>query len=97
MILGHFLLAAVGLVLWIAYVASDSDGLTWPAFAIVAVVALLGFTMFFRWLPQVRDRRAAAANANATAESQFPVPVVVVHGLFAATTLVLVLIAALQA
>ena len=39
LILGHFLLAAVGLVLWIIYVASDSDGLTWPAFAIVAVWA----------------------------------------------------------
>src|SRR5215813_4869618 len=59
-VFSHFLLAAAGLVLWIVYVASDSDGLTWPAFAIVAVVAVLGFTMFFRWLPQVRTRNGVA-------------------------------------
>jgi hypothetical protein len=94
LIFGHFLLAAVGLVLWIVYVASDSDGLAWVAFAIVAVVAVLGFTMFFRWLPQVRAR---GGRDEATAEAQFPVPVVVAHGVFAAATLVLVLIAAAKA
>lgn len=94
LIFGHFLLAATGLVLWIIYVAADRDSLTWVAFGIVAVVALLGFTMFFRWLPQVRANRGANAS---TAEAQFPVPVVIVHGLLAATTLVLVLIAAIKA
>src|SRR4051812_5314430 len=79
LIFGHFLLAAVGLVLWIIYVASDSDSLTWIAFAIVAVVAVLGFTMFARWLPQVRTRDA---RRELTAEAQFPVPVVVAHGVF---------------
>ena len=33
LVFGHFLLAAAGLVLWIVYVAADSDGLTWVAFA----------------------------------------------------------------
>lgn len=94
LILGHFLLAAVGLVLWIVYVASDSDGLVWPTFALVAVVAVLGFTMFFRWLPQVR---AGGTRNGASAEAQFPVGVVVAHGLFAAATLVLVLLAAINA
>jgi hypothetical protein len=93
LVFGHFLLAAIGLVLWIVYVLADSDGLAWPAFAIVAVVAVLGFALFFRWIPQVRDRRAITE----TAEAQFPVPVVVAHGLFAATTLVLVLLAAITA
>jgi hypothetical protein len=98
LIFGHFLLAAAGLVLWIVYVAADTDSLTWIAFALVAVVAVLGFTMFFRWLPQVRAGRPnAAARASGTAESQFPVGVVVAHGLFAAATLVLVLIAAITA
>jgi hypothetical protein len=91
----HFVLAAIGLVLWIIYVAADKDSLTWPAFAIVAVVAILGFTMLFRWLPQVRDR--GAGTTQSTAEAQFPVPVVVLHGIFAATTLVLVLVAAVKA
>jgi hypothetical protein len=94
LVFGHFLLAAVGLVLWIIYVASDTDGLAWPTFALVAVVAVLGFTMFFRWLPQVRDR--AVTTPEPTAEAQFPVAVVAAHGLFAATTLVLVLAAAIS-
>jgi hypothetical protein len=86
----------VGLVLWIVYVAADSDGLPWVAFAVVAVVALLGFGLLLRWLPQVRDRATASGDATATPEARFPVPVVVVHGLLGATTLVLVLLAAIN-
>lgn len=94
-VFGHFLLAAAGLVLWIVYVAADSDGVAWPAFAILVVVALIGFSMFFRWLPQVRGgQRAGGSAATATPEQKLPVPVVVAHGLAGATTLVLVLIAA---
>ena len=97
-VFGHFLLAATGLVLWIIYVAADSDGVTWPAFAILVLVALIGFSMFFRWLPQVRGRqRVGGAATNATPEQKLPVPVVVAHGLAGATTLVLVLVAAAKA
>src|SRR3954465_15917208 len=42
----HFLLAATGLVIWIIYLATDSDALAWIAFVMFAVVALLGWTMF---------------------------------------------------
>lgn len=98
LIFGHFLLAATGLVLWIVYLAADSAALAWVCFAILVVVALLGFTMAARWL---QDRRApVAAGGQASArppEQHFPVPVVVLHGLLAATTLVLVLLAALGA
>jgi hypothetical protein len=97
LVFGHFLLAATGLVLWIIYLAADSDGLSWVSFAVVAVAALLGFGLFFRWLPQVRGRGATGGDPTATAEAQFPVPVVVIHGLAGATTLVLVLLAALAA
>jgi manganese efflux pump family protein len=43
LILGHPILAVTGLILWIVYVASDTDGLRWVAFAILVVVATLGF------------------------------------------------------
>lgn len=92
LVFGHFLLAVAGLVLWIAYLAVDNVGLAWAAVAVLVVVALLGFTMFARWVPQVRDARAAA-----TAERQFPVVVVLGHGVLAATTLVLALIVAISA
>ncbi len=69
LILGHFLLAAVGLVLWIVYLATDAEGLTWVAFVILLVVALLGFTMLARWL---QGRRAAAAATGGTSAGSPP-------------------------
>jgi hypothetical protein len=96
LILSHFLLAATGLVLWIIYLANDSDTVAWIAFAVLLVVALLGFTMLGIWLRQRQGRAGAVETAVAERppEQHFPVPVVVAHGLLAATTLVLVLLAA---
>jgi hypothetical protein len=95
-ILSHFALAAIGLVLWIVYLASDSEALAWVAFALLLVVALLGFSMLAIWLGQRRHSApdAPASDAAGAAEQRFPVPVVALHGLLAATTLVLVLLTA---
>lgn len=86
LILTHFLLAASGLVVWIVYVIIDSDILTWIAFGLLVIVAIIGDVMFLRW------RRS---RAEATPEARFPVAVVYVHGLLAVTTIVLVLLTAL--
>jgi hypothetical protein len=96
LILGHFLLAATGLVLWIVYVFSDSDVLAWIAFAILVVVALLGWTMFAIWYRRRQGREAVVDEVaqGQPAEQHFPVPVVALHGLLAVTTVVLVLLAA---
>src|SRR3954453_10114078 len=53
-ILSHFALAAAGLVRWIVYVATDNEGLAWVAFALLLVVAALGFSMLATWLVQRR-------------------------------------------
>jgi hypothetical protein len=90
LVFSHFILAAVGLVVWIIYVVNKSDTLAWVAFVLLLPVALLGFTMFARWL-------GARSSTTAAAESSFPMAVVLGHGLFAATTLVLVLLEALAA
>jgi len=106
LILGHFALAATGLVLWIIYVASDSNVLAWIAFVLLLVVALMGFTMLAIWLrqrstspaatPAPADTTApATASPSKPAEQRFPVPVVGAHGVLAATTLVLVFLAAI--
>ena len=96
-ILTHFSLAAGGLVLWIIYLATDSEALAWIAFALLAVVALLGFSMLAIWIRQ-RGREPAVAGAPATearpAEQRFPTPIVGVHGVLAAATLVLVFLVA---
>jgi len=101
LILSHFALAATGLVLWIIYVASDSDALAWIAFILLAVVALLGFTMFAVWLQQRPGAGGSPSTAPAgspspsdPAERGFPVPIVAAHGIVAAATLVLVLLTA---
>lgn len=97
LIMSHFLLAAAGLVIWIVYLANDKSTVAWVAFGILCVVALLGFTMFGIWL---RRRRAGAVGADVVtsgmpAEQHFPVSIVGLHGLLAATTLVLVLLTAI--
>ncbi len=81
LVFSHFGLAVTGLVIWIIYLATDATALRWIAFALLLLVALLGFTMFGRWLGSRREQ---------TAESRFPVAVVYLHGLLAAATLVLV-------
>ena len=96
LILSHFLLAATGLVIWIAYLASDTDSLAWIAFVILAVVALLGWTMFAIWYQRrARGAMAEAVDTGTPAEQHFPVSVIAVHGAFAVTTVLLVLLTAI--
>ena len=97
LILSHFLLAAGGLVVWIIFLITDNDALAWIAFAILAVVAGLGFTMFAIWLRrrQARTGETEIATPGVPAEQHFPVVVVGAHGLLAVTTVVLVLLTAL--
>ena len=93
LIMSHFLLAATGLVLWIVYLIDDSSALAWIAFALLLVVALLGFTMFGIWLRR-RQSATGGPTPDTPAEQHFPIAIVGLHGLLAATTLVLVLLAA---
>jgi hypothetical protein len=101
LVLSHFLLAATGLVIWIIYVATDSDALAWIAFVLLAVVAVLGFTMFAIWY-QRRQRGPVAAtgvtgnpgSSETPPEQRFPVAVVGLHGALAVTTVVLVFLTA---
>jgi hypothetical protein len=97
LIMSHFLLAAAGLVLWIVYLVDGKDTLAWIAFAALLVVATLGFTMFAIWLRRRQDRGAVAeaVSPSTPAEQHFPVAIVGLHGLLAATTLVLVLLTAI--
>ena len=102
LILGHFALAATGLVLWIIYVGTDSEALAWISFVLLLVVAALGFTMVAIWQQQRRATatvtQAAAASSGPAqpAEQRFPLAVVVLHGIGAVTTLALVLLSALE-
>ena len=96
----HVLLAISGLVVWVLYLISDVRQLAITAALILVAVALLGLTMAIRWIRVYRAPAAAATDhAHAPAavppERHFPLPVVIGHGIFAVTTVVLVLLTAL--
>jgi hypothetical protein len=89
-------------VLWIIYVATDSEGLAWIAFALLAIVAVLGWTMFAIWWQRRQVRTRAGADVGTAPElaaeppeQQFPVPIVTLHGLLAVATVVLVFLTAI--
>jgi hypothetical protein len=100
---GHVLLALTGLAVWVVYLLSHSAAAGWAALGILGGIAALGLTMFTRWIPVHVAYVAAEAKTGRSrefdfpAERAFPLPVVVGHGLFAATTVTLVLLAVLGA
>jgi hypothetical protein len=103
-IFSHMGLAAGGLVLWIIYLVSDSKALAWIAFVVLLAVASLGFGMLALWLQRRETAMAVAGMPSGVsgeggrpAEQHFPPGIVVLHGLVAAATLVLVFLAAVGA
>src|SRR5215472_5579405 len=52
--LAHVTLAVSGLVVWVLYLLLNRPALAWAAVGILVVIAMLGFTMFARWIPVYR-------------------------------------------
>jgi hypothetical protein len=101
-IFAHLSLAAAGLVMWVAYLVLEQRMFAWTAIGILGAIAALGAAMFLRWIPVYREAARPAAPAQPSvgalampAEGNFPVAIVAAHGLFAVTTLVLALMAAI--
>jgi hypothetical protein len=98
----HLGLAVAGLVVWIVYLVTDGAVWAWVAVVDLVLVALLGSLLARQW---AKDGRAAMAGtvrpapgASAPvdlAEQHIPRLPVVLHGVFAVSTLVLVLLTAL--
>jgi len=57
-IVAHVTLAVSGLVVWVIYLLLDRAALAWAALGILGGIALLGFTMFARWIPVYRSTDA---------------------------------------
>ena len=98
-VFAHFLLAAAGLVVWIVYLVTDNSVLAWVAFADLVLVALLGGLLVMRWAKDGRAAMRAGSRSDAAAvdlaEQHIPRPPVLLHGVFAVSTVVLVLLTAL--
>jgi hypothetical protein len=105
-IVGHFALAAAGLLVWIVYLATDEAALAWTAVGLLLPLAGLGMALVtlgssgepvgaaaVGTVPAAGPRVAPAARAR----RRVPVLVVIGHGLLAATTVLLILLAALGA
>jgi hypothetical protein len=88
---GHALLALGGLILWITSLVTEERIFAYATLAVLAGVVSLGITMAVRW---ARVRRAKP-DPMVPPERHFPLPVVIGHGVFAATTVVLVLLTTL--
>ena len=98
LIFGHGGLAATGLAVWVSYLVWRMPVLAWSALGVLALVATLGATMFGLWLRAGHGlpRGRHVAGPRHAAEDNFPPPAVLVHGLFAVTTVALALVTALQ-
>ena len=53
-ILAHVTFAVTGLAVWVAYLLLDQRVLAWTAVGILVAIALLGLSMFARWIPVYR-------------------------------------------
>jgi hypothetical protein len=62
-IVGHVSLALTGLGVWVAYLLFDRQVLAWASLCILGCIALLGATMFARWIPVYRAADVVAAPA----------------------------------
>jgi hypothetical protein len=98
-VFAHMVLAAAGFGVWVTYLVLGRMMLAWIAVGILGGIAVLGATMFLRWIPVYRDPARPVRTGQlptgmsvAPAEGNFPVAVVALHGLFAVCILVLALL-----
>jgi hypothetical protein len=102
-LVSHVTLAGGGLIIWAGYLVFDADNLIWVAVLALLLAAMLGSFMAVRWVSVYREskelRLQAAADGRSIGagppERNFPLPVVIGHGVFAFTTIALVLLVAL--
>ncbi|WP_328595066.1 hypothetical protein [Actinomadura macrotermitis] len=90
-LVGHPSAAVLGLLVWIGYLLSGAAVYAWTAFAALLVTIAQGVLLFTRWLIGHGGRHARGT------DQPFPAAAVVIHGLVAAATLVLVLVTAINA
>lgn len=89
LVLGHPMLALLALATWVEFLVTSRTVYAWIAFAVLVVVALLGFVLLTRWLIGRGGKHARDS------ESGVPYAAMLAHGAVALLTFVLVLLAAL--
>lgn len=100
LVVGHMLIAVVGLVLWVGFLITGNRGIGWAAVALLPLVAVLGVIMLLRWRRTFRAGRhhhpaEGVAAANRSPEARIRSVNVVVHGVAALATVTFVVVAVL--
>ena len=107
-IAGHLALAVAGLGLWIGFVATGAAALAWMAVGVILSVAGLGMATLVGGLPEPAANSAQPVavggagsyglptepGTGAPALAGRPVITIVIHGVLAASTILLVVLAA---
>jgi len=93
-IVGHFTLAVAGLGIWIAFVVTGATAVAWAAVAVILVIAGLGMATLAGGLPGAGSGEPAGPSRGMVGK---PVALIAVHGALAATTILLVVLAAIGA
>ena len=98
-LLGHFGLGTAGLMVWVIYLFAGWTALAWTAVGLLLPIAGLGVAMVTLGLPGSQSGAvgvlANAGTAATPARGRVPVLFIAGHGLLAATTVLLVLLAAI--
>jgi len=102
-LVSHVTLAGGGLLVWVGYLVVDNENLAWISVLTLVLAATLGSFMALRWVGVYRESKALKLQAAIDGrpiglgppERNFPLPVVIGHGLFAVTTIALVLLTAI--
>jgi hypothetical protein len=91
----HALLGIGGLMVWVLYLVADKKPLALATIADLGIVAVLGLVMAVRWISVYRAYASPDYSPTTVItvppERHFPRPVVIIHGILAVTTVVLVL------
>ena len=109
-IIGHFGLALAGLGIWIAFVVTGVPALAWAAVGVILSVAGLGMATLAGGLPATAagsgpaspgpaspGPAARATVTEAPVQVRKPLALIAVHGMLAATAILLVVLAAVAA
>jgi hypothetical protein len=93
LVYSHLGAAAIGLLAWIVHLVSGSSAAAWTSVVVLVPLLALGLVLLSAWLD---GRSGAAPGGDAAArpaEQWFPLSVVVLHGVGAVLTVVLVVAA----
>lgn len=96
LVLGHMVLGIAAVTAWVSFVVIGRDYAAWTALVFMLLAAVLGVTMFLRWIPSYRPRATRLrAGKEGEPPRNLPIGVVLAHGAFAVTAVVVALVTVL--